>query len=37
MDGVALARKEQKTNGLELRMAHFEMGTDIATYDDSNI
>jgi hypothetical protein len=35
MDGVALARKEQKMNGLELRQAHFEMGTDIPTYEDT--
>jgi hypothetical protein len=33
MDGVA--KKERKENGKELRQAHFEMGHDIPTYEES--
>ena len=35
MEGIAQARQEYKLNGKELRQAHFEMGPDIATYEES--
>ena len=35
MEGVKACKLESKHNAKELRQAHFELGTDISTYEES--